>query len=373
MRLGVCVGRVILALALLIAPVGVNAQSGPALWRFADPNAKSAIGIDWAQIRNSPAGAMLREKLSPQGALPWLPALSLLDSIDRVLISSPTGPAAEGSDGNGGNDDSENAAILIAIEGRFDAANVRQIFVGSGAKAQSYNSFQVFRPQAKKNRDSAFVLYDAHTILYGDAPLVFAALDRNGFGPPAGPAPKPGSLPDRAAELDAKYELWAVLDVAEVASSDTLAALFQGNEWASAVQGIEAGVNLGAGLDADFVLRFASDETAKHVAADLAKVVTAAANNKSAGAEAQDVAKNLRFSVEGSAARVSLHMTKQELEQSARAFSTGVQLAEHASKTNPLAVRAPALAPAAPPKPATIRIEGLDEGTREIPYQQPEP
>jgi hypothetical protein len=364
-------GRAIVALVLLVVPTAARAQSEPALWRFADPNSKSIIGIDWARVRNSAAGSMIRQTLPAPEALPGLLVMQVLDSIDRVLISSPAGPAAPGSD-----TDSENSPILIAIQGRFDPAHVRQLFINSGAKPQTYNSFQVYRPQAKTNRskiskDSAWVLYDAHTILFGDAPLVFAALDRNEFGPPAGTEPKPGSLAARAANLDAKYEIWGILDIAEVASSEPLAAVFHDNEWASALQGVEGGLNLGLGLDADFILHLASDEAAKHVAADLASALTAAAKDKSVGVEAQDLAKKLRFSAEGSTAKVSLHMNQQELDQITQAFKAGVQSGERAT-TNSSSAPAPAFAPAIPAKPPVIRIEGLDEGTREIPYRQPE-
>lgn len=363
-------GGVILAVALVVAPIATYAQSEPTLWRFADPSSKSLIGIDWARIRSSTAGAAIRQALPSNSALPGLVALALLDSIDRLLISSPAGPSAADS-----SKAAEDSPILIAIQGRFDAAKVRQLSALSGAKAQSYNSFQVYRPQAKENsgktnRDSAWVLYDSHTILYGDPPLVFAALDRNEFGPPAGSAPNPGSLAARAAELDAKYEVWGVLDVADVVLSGTLPAVFHGNEWASAVQGIELGVNLGAGLDADFILRLASDKSAKHVAAVLESALNAAAKDKSHGAQAQELAQKLRFSVDGSAAKISLHMNQQELEQIAQAFKAGVQSGERASRSNPGVT--PVLTPAGPPTPPMIRIEGLDDGTREIPYQQPE-
>lgn len=362
--------RLILALVLLIAPlaapVGAQAPSEPALWRFADPHPKSLIGMDWARIRNSAAGAAVRQKLPPPGTVPGLLLLDLLDSIDRVLISSPAAPAAVNSGA-----DSENSSVLIAIQGHFDAARVRQFFALSGAKPQSYNSFQVYRPQAKTDRDSAYVLFDAHTVLYGDAPLVFAALDRNEFGPPVGPAPGPGSLVARAAELDAKYELWGILDVAEVTSPETFGALFHGDEWASAIQGLEAGVNVGAGLDADFILHLASEEAAKHVTADLANAVNTTGKDNGIGVPIQGIAKKLRFSVEGSAAKVSLHMNQQELQEVAQAFQAGVQAGKRTATTN--SGEQPGLAPAsaAPPKPAVIRIEGLDEGTREIPYQQP--
>lgn len=368
-------------LALLIAPVAAQAQSEPALWRFAAPNSKSVIGIDWARIRTSAAGATIRQGLPSEGALPGLLLLKLLDSIDRVLITSPGGPAAPGSDGAPATGDSGNTPVLIAIQGRFDAAKMGQLFTGTGAKAQSYNSFQVYRPQAKTgqatanqaktSRENAWVVYDAHTVLYGDAPLVFAALDRNEFGPPTGPAPQPGSMAARAAELDAKYEIWGILDVEEVTSTDALAAMFHGNEWVSAIRGLEGGMNLGAGLDADFILQLASDDAAKQAIADLSKVLTAAGKDKSVGAQAQELAKKVKFSMDGSAAKVSVHMSQQELQQMAQAFKTGTQAGERATANNSAGAPALVFSPAAPAKPPVIRIEGLDEGTREIPYQQP--
>jgi len=45
-------------------------------------------------------------------------------------------------------------------------------------------------------------------------------------------------------------------------------------------------------------------------------------------------------------------------------------MAENSARiANPAPAPAP---PAAPAKPSVIRIEGLDEGTREIPYPDPE-
>jgi hypothetical protein len=50
------------ALIVLLAPLYVSGQSDPSPWRFVYPNAKALIGIDWQRIRQTPAGAMLRDK-----------------------------------------------------------------------------------------------------------------------------------------------------------------------------------------------------------------------------------------------------------------------------------------------------------------------
>jgi hypothetical protein len=366
--------RAILVFAVLLAP-GIasgqaSGQSDPALWRFVYPNAKALISCDWAAIRQSPAGAMIREKWLDSGAMQAVPGMELLNDIDRVLISSP---------GKNPLDDSAESPILVAIRGHFDAARVRQVFTRFGAKPQSYNSFQVYRPQRRARqdddaKDTAWVLFDAETILYGDAPSIFAALDRNRFAqasPPSSPAP--GSLVARAAGMEAGYEFWMIVDATEIISSDLIAALFQGGEWASEADGFEAGVNLRAGLAADITVRFSSDATAKRVTAELTRVVNLAAKDKSTGAELRQIARKLKFGLDGSATKISLRLTQPELERSVEAFAESHKAVPAVAENGAGNAGSPAVAAAQPAviRPAVIRIEGLDEGPREIPFEDP--
>ncbi len=361
-----------LSLVILLAPLAANAQSEPPLWRFVNPNTKALIGIDWARIRPLPAGAFIREKWLTAGVLGAIPALELLDDIDRVLISSPGRNSAD--------DSADESPLLIVIHGHFDAAKVRKVFTRVSARPQAYNSFQVYRPQGKDRqgnsaKDTAWVLFDAETILYGDAPSIFATLDRNHFAQASPqPAPAPGSIMARAAEMDASYELWAIMDAAEMLSSDQIAALVPDGEWTSEAQDFEAGVNLRAGLAADITVRFSSDVAAKSVATELTRIMNVAARDKSAGAQMQKFAKKMKVNVDGTAAKVSFRLTELEMEQSAIAFTAGHKAATltTTASTNPPPAPIPVVA--TPPKPAVIRIEGLDEGTREIPYQdRPQP
>ena len=304
--------RAALALSILFIPVITYAQANPqpdaAPWRFAYPDAKALVSIDWVRIRQSQTADMIREKwLSLSGMpLPSIPGIELLDDIDRILISSP---------GNNSPDDSTQPPVLIAIHGHFDPAKVHQVFARFGAKAQSYNAFQVYRPQGKDAKQLAWVLFDAETILFGDPKAVFTTLDRNQFGPPAQTA---NPLLARATEMDATYDFWFIMDAAEIMSSDSVAGLLRGGEWASEARGFEAGVNVRAGLAADITVRFSSDAVAKHMTAELTHIINMAAKDKSSGVEVQEIAKKLKFALDGSAAKISLRLTQQELEKSAR-------------------------------------------------------
>jgi hypothetical protein len=351
-----------LALAVLLVPVLARAQSDPALWRFVYPDAKAVISLDWARIRQSPAGSLIREKWFTTNAMPSIPGFELVNDIDRVLISSP---------GARSGDDSADSPILIAIQGHFDAAKVRQVFTRFGAKPQSYNSFQVYRPQGQGAKDMAWVMFDAQTILFGDAPSIFSALDRSRF---SSPPLETGSVVASAGELDANYESWMILDAIEARSNDRIATLFWGGEWTSEVQRIEAGVNLRVGLAGDITVHFSSDVAAKRVTALLTRTMNLAAKDKSSGAQIQEIAKMLKFNLDGSATKISLRLTEQQLEGSVEAFAAGLKAAEQARIANPAAVAngVPAPAKPGPSKPKMIRIEGLDEGTIEIPYQGPQ-
>jgi hypothetical protein len=359
-----------------------SAQSEPALWRFVMPNASAVAGLNWARIRDSPAGAMLRDKVlaerwTSHHALAAFPGLDLLDSVDRILISSsgaiaPESPSDSG-DARGENGDSPTSSspILVAAQGRFDPVRVRELFARSGTR-QSYNAFQVYRPKSKQNRNMAYVLFDPQTILFGDAPSVFAALDRNQFADAPRPAPAgPATMAARAGQLEGRYELWAILDVEELLASDTVAAFLQDKEWTSVAQGMEIGLSLRAGLDADFILRFSSDDMAKRVTAQLTHAVNAAAKDRGLDARARDMARKLRFNVDGSAAKISLQLSEQELEQVAQAFMEGEKAAS-AKAASAKAETAPVPAAAAPSPPGVIRIEGLDDGPREIPVGGPD-
>jgi len=355
--------RAAVAFVVLLAPVVIRGQSqsgtsGPARWRFVDPNAKAAISINWQRIRQSPAGAMIRDKWLNAGLGGAVPLGGLLDQVERVMISSP-GNAAVQDPGIGTDVESVESPLLIAVEGHFQAAGVREFFKRLGAKPQSYTSFQVYRPQGADSKDMAYVLFDAGTILFGDAPSVFAALERSRF--PA-PLPEPGSILARGAELDAMYDAWLVITSPSILSNDRLAGLFHEDEWAPDAQGFEAGVQLRSGLAADVTVRFASEAAAKGMVTGIARVTAIAAKDKGAP-QMQDITRKLKFSSEGSATKITLRLTPQEFEKSAQAFAA-------AHKTPVAAEKAVAPPPViqAPVKPGVIRIEGLDDGPREIPF-----
>jgi hypothetical protein len=338
-------------LTLLLAPAVVSAQTDPALLRFIPPNPKAIISIDWKTVRATHIGILLREKYVDADPASSIPGAEFLDDVDRVIISSP---------GRAHDDETSEPPTLVVVHGHFDLAKVRKVLADHGAKPQLFNSIQVYRPQGKNSRDMAFVLIDAQTILIGDAASVFASLERN-----ANPAPvaDAGSLLARAVEMDSRYDLWVLMSGLQTLGSDRLMGLLAGGGLQSESRSFEAGVSLRNGLAADISLIFPSEPEARSMASEFSKLIKAAIKDKVGGPAMLDLEKRLKVVAEGAATKISLRMTPPEFEKNAQLFAAARQQPVVAAATVKSAEAMPE-----PPKlaPAMIRIEGLDEGPREI-------
>ncbi len=339
----------------LLTPAIASAQTEPALWRFVHPDAKALMSLDWRRVGHSHIGAMLREKFLNGNAGPAMPGIELLDDIDRFVISSP---------GRKSPDDPE-APLLVAVGGHFDLAKVRKLLTSHGAKPQAFNSFQVYRPQGKNAKDLAVVLLDAQTLLVGDSRSIFASLERNAFTPPT---PEANSILSRAAAMEANYDAWAIITSPDALASDRLTGLLTGGELGAQARGFELGFSLRNGLAAEFAIMFDTEAAAKRMSSELSKMVKLAVKDKMGEPAMLDLEKKFKFSAEGNAVRVSMRLTQQELEKNAKVFAESRK-----RSTADLARVRPLMTPIVPVKPENkmIRIEGLDEGIREIPIKQP--
>ncbi|HYL35032.1 MAG TPA: hypothetical protein VEV17_03860 [Bryobacteraceae bacterium] len=341
--------------ALILAPAIGRAQSDPGLWRFVHPNAKAVISVNWSRMQQSHIGAMIREKFVDSPTAPPIPGIEFLKDIDRFLLSSP---------GRNPDDPSPDAPMLIAIGGHFDLAKMRSLLARQGAKPQQFNSFQVYRPQGKDARDLAFVLFDPQTILIGDSRSVFAGLERSAF--PA-PPPDANSLLARAAQMESSYDAWAILNAPGALASDRLTALLSGADLDERVQGFELGLSMRNGLAADVALGFETEAAAKKMAGELSKIMKLAVKDKLGEPALLDLEKKLKFTSEGTQAKLTLRLTPQELEKNAQIFAASrKQAPAGVADIRPVIKQSPAPQPA---EKKVIRIEGLDSGPREIPYK----
>jgi hypothetical protein len=346
-----------------------SAQTDPALWRYIHPNAKALLSLDWSHIGHSHIGTILREKFVDTGGIA-IPGIEFLDDIERVVISSP-GRASDA-------DESSEPPMLIVVRGHFDTAKIRQLLISHGSKAQMFNSTPVYRPQAKSNKDMAFVILDAQTLLIGDAQSVFTRLEKNRY-------PTPGSGPGastlisaRAAELDGLYEFWAILSGQGAMAGNRLTELLTGGELGSEAQGVELGFSIRNGLTADVSVKFPSEAAAKSMASEMSRLLKMAVKDKVGEPAMLDLEKKLKIGATGLFAKINLRLNAQELQKNADLFAASHKPPERLLQPAPaVAAVTPVVKtdPPPPPKPerSVIRIEGLDEGIREIPYKPERP
>jgi hypothetical protein len=343
---------------LMLAPALAPAQTDPALWRFVQPNAKAIISIDWKHVRQSHVGTMLREKWIDANSAA-IPGAEFLNDVDRFLISSG---------GLNTGDEPSEPPMLIVVQGHFDLLKVRKLLQAHGTKAQAFNSFQVYRPQGKNAKDMAFAMLDAQIILIGDARSVFAGLDRSTA---LATVPDASPVLARAAAMDATYEVWALITSPGALANDRLMGLLSGGESGSNALGYEVGFSFKNGLSADASVLFESDSASKRLASELGKMLKMAIKDKMGEPAMLDLEKKLKVSADGKMVKIAMHLTAQELEKNAQIYAT-----THRQSAPVLAELRTVARPASePPKTErrVIRIEGLDEGTREIPYKQDRP
>jgi 5-deoxy-D-glucuronate isomerase len=343
--------RPLASFVLLLAPAVLSAQTDPALLRFIPPNPKALISVDWKTLKSTHIGALLRAKYIDGDSSSAIPGVEYLDDVDRFIVTSP---------GTARADEASEPPMLVVVRGHFDLAKVRKTLAEHGARPQMFNSLQVYRPQGKNSRDMAFVLIDAQTILIGDANSVFAGLERNANPTP----PDGGPILVRAKELDSRYDVWAILSGMQSIANDRLMGLLAGGGLQSDSRSFEAGISLKNGLVADISLIFPSEPEARSMVSEFSKLMKAAIKDKVGGPAMVDFEKRLKVAADGATAKISLRMTPQEFEKNAQLFAAArQQQAVAAAEVKPPAEAVPAAPKAAP---QMIKIDGLDDGPREI-------
>ena len=84
--------------------------SMPSLWRYAHPEARALVGIEWGRFLKSPMGRQLRQKMS-ESASRDSKALEIFDKIQQIFISSP---------GKLTRNAAEQPPMVVAVQGEFD-------------------------------------------------------------------------------------------------------------------------------------------------------------------------------------------------------------------------------------------------------------
>jgi hypothetical protein len=332
--------------------LSLEGQTDARLWQYLHPDAKAVIGVNWTLFRQSVIWTMLEPKM---GTLP-LPIKGLpsfMQEIDRVLLSSPGGSEGKGE-----------PPILLVVHGQFGPDAVRKALMEQGAHKQIYGKFTIYRPQAKENnQDLGFVIVDSQTVLIGDIGSLCGAVDRSGFTPVP-----PGPTLTRAAVLDSANDFWAVISNPSILASDRLQGFFAGEDLNDLGRGLEFGMSFHDGFVVNISLKTASEAAAKHLSDQIYKAVKLSAKDKPTNAGLAEMEKKLKVAPAGDTVAINLHLTREEVERSTRLYQAAAKNIPPKAPVAALnlAVETPPQKPQ--PQKMVIRIEGLDGGTREVPF-----
>ena len=333
------------ALTLFVAAAalagGIEAQTGGGLWKFAHPQAKALIGINWKVVRDSQGGRMMRDKLE-SGIAEAIPGIEFLNDLEEALISSP-GPTEGRAD----------PPALIAVRGRFDRARVKDLLVRHGARKQMYGASVIYRPQGETGRDFAIAQIDERTLLLGDVASVLAGIDRAKSEWTGGGA---NPVVERAQRLETSYDFWALFTAPGALS-------MPGAHMPPDAREMEAGISFHNGLSMDVRLDTASIDIARHMAVDLSKVLKLASKDQEGQPGWTEIVKKMHVWADSTAVRLSLRMGGDDLAKATRLWEVARARRDTAQAQTHVDLKP------VPPQRKTIRIEGLDEGLREIPIR----
>ena len=148
-----------LYLVTCIALFGVetaSAESHPAWWRYASPDATALVGIQWEHLRTSPFAGAVSGELSGDDGLGF-PDLDCLKEARQIVISSP--------------------ALLAMAAGNFPAAAIREQATRKGLKRALYHEVEIWVTPGKETLSIAHM--SDQLLLLGRLKNLQDAIDRS--------------------------------------------------------------------------------------------------------------------------------------------------------------------------------------------------
>lgn len=354
-------------------------------WSWVHPEAKLIIGVNWKAARASQAGEMIARKmkeLDVKRTKESSKGIEFLETVDRILISTPETPGAAKSVKS-----LTNPSVLIYMQGTINRDNLKQSF-GPGTATERYKGLDLFLPPPGKAQGLVAALVSESVVVLGDRPSVERAL--------AGPQTSRNSqLLARVKRMQAECDIWMVTDEIPAtpgAASPVSAAGVGGTT--DNLNGMKA-MDLGVSLRQDVRLRmnmvFPDAEKARGMATMTQLMASMASSDPKRGSPAmRELAKSLNVQAEGASVRLTLDVPLATLEEGvdrmgANLGKVGRSMAESmigggkpavpaAGDPNSISVSGSvsggdARTTPKSPERNTIRIYGMEGGVKEIPLE----
>jgi hypothetical protein len=312
-----------------LASFTLAAQSHPSWWTYASPSATALVGIEWQSVRTSPFADPIEAELWGDLGFPDLPCLH---NARHFVISSPE--------------------LLTLASGNFAGTPLRDQAAQKGFKAMTYRGIDMwFAPEKGEKGTLSVARFTDQLAMIGEPKTLQDAVDRamddsRNYSP----------LLAKAAHL-AQKDLWVVSSQLP----DDLASRFVPLD--ADAQGFEGSISVRNGLEIEAVLSAGSDQKAAASGDKLQKAVPTF----------PAIARTLQVTVEDDQVKLTLSATREQVIAALRGPEPAPKPVEKIRVETPshveyVEVEKPPVKSIekVPEKPQMIRIQGLDEGPREI-------
>ncbi len=325
-----------------------SSVSMPSMWRYAHPEAKALIGIEWQRILRSPLGDEIRKKIAeanPGG----LKDLHLMESVQRVFISTPG--KREGALGG-------KPAAVVAVQGDFDLEKIRTLAAEKTTGESTYDDVEILELKADSGDPAELALVSPQLLLLGDPESVEAAIDHYREGDPSQVS---NPLFQRAAELSAASDVWIV---AKTTPGDFASKNGKQPKFLEGVRSLEAGLSFQDGLGLQLNLGTENPAKAQEMATTLklmAGMMLASQLPKQGG---PNLAQKLQVSTKESRVEMALHLKQDEVKQLIESMKAKATAAVAGAVAGAQPAPGAAGGSGAGAQPSPVRIWGMDRQRR---------
>ncbi len=365
----------LIALSVTGVEAATVGASEPMAWRFAHPEAQVLAGVDFRRLAETADGKQIRAQFAAALGAP------LLDQAERLLMSSVVDSGGKRSD-------------VLILSGSFSLAQLRRMAMQEGAKMVPYKGLEIAAPAGATAGDPHLAWLTGPgggtTVLIGTRPAIQAAAERSKAQVESLASVNP--LFARARDLTAEYPVWVSCDSVPQGFGPKSFDQFANSDQVDAgqLEGFDVGVSV-AKEPGVHMWVWTTNEATSGLAL---KQLQASANGKEPFVLASWLSE-LKGGVDGNAMVMSAPLVAGKMASRVgpllAAFALPVDVKPEAVRAEPVvAVRAKveanvpmtgvakvvpapvppvvAVARPEPPKKLFVRIEGLDDGMKDIPY-----
>ena len=369
-------------IALLAVSAGVSAgatigASEPMAWRFAHPEAQILAGVDFRRLAETADGRQIRDQFAAALGAP------VLEQAERLLLSSVVEASGKRSD-------------VLILSGSFSLPQLRKMAMGEGARMAPYKGLEIAAPSGAAAGDPHLAWMSGPgggtTVLIGTRPAIQAAAERSKAQVESLASVNP--LFARARDLGAKYPVWVSCETVPLGfgpkALDRFSEEAEGGDLGY-MDGFDVGVQVGKTADLNMWIWTTSEATAEAVLKQLQGAVGGQEKfilsswlpQMQGSIEASTLVLGAPMAAGTVAERVGPMLAAFALPVDVKApvpvpavdprLAVRIKVESNVPMTGMAAMSqaAPPLVPAAPPPPPKkmfVRIEGMDDGVKDIPY-----